>query len=236
MTVKIQYLISITITTHFKPKSGMKVSIIIPYNISRGFLGEAVKSAENQEGWKLNKDYEIIVQHGNRLLGENINDALEKCKGKFIKILADDDLLAPGCLNALYQTALKCDFVCADAYTFDGDKSVIDIYRSTIPDFVRDLADLNTIHGGTILYRKSVMPKWNVYWTAEEYAVSLKMASDGAKFAKVDEVVYWYRSHPNQKSIIYKYSSSDIAVKRLHFIRDVIKKPYFDNSNIINKI
>ena len=214
----------------------MKVSIIIPYNDDRGFLGEAVSSAEHQEGFKLGSDYEIIVQHGGTL-GENVNEAIKKAKGEYIKILADDDLLAQGCLRDLYEFAIQggYDFVCADSYTFEGKMKVIETVCSEIPYTVSKLAEGNTIHGGTILYRKSKFPTWDTsHWTAEEYAVTLQMAAAGCKFGKLDKVVYWYRSHAKQKSIIYRFSEDEkLAVKRIHYIRDEIAAPYLYNRSRI---
>lgn len=215
----------------------MKVSIIIPYNVSRGYLGEAVSSCEHQEGWRLGKDYEIIVQHGNCSLGANMNAALAKAKGKYVKGCAEDDMLAPGCLNDMYEFAVKggYDFVCADAYNFEGNKKVIELCASEIPATVRHLAECNTFHGGTIMYRREIMPKWDEeLWTAEEYEYNLRIAAAGCKFGKLDKVVYWYRSHPKQKSIIYRFGDDgNLAIKRIHYIRDVVANPYSNNNSRI---
>lgn len=209
----------------------MKVSIIIPYNESRGFLGAAVESCERQENMRLGKDYEIIVQHGDCSLGRNVNEAVKKCKGRYIKICADDDMLAPGCLHALYQAAKGYDFICADAYDFENDKQILSYRQSVIPRKVCQLSEANTIHGGTILYRRSVMPRWDEdYWCAEEFDVTIRMAAAGCKFGKVDEVVYWYRVHGGQKSIKNKTVEGDTILKRLRFVRDKIQFPYANHN------
>jgi len=207
----------------------MKVSIIIPYRQCRGYLAEAVASCEHQEGWKLGKDYDIIVQHGDCGLGANMNLALKKAKGKYIKACADDDMLAPGCLEALYNFAEKggYDFVCADAYNFEGNKKILDLSCSELPEKVNQLADHNTIHGGTVLYRRAVMPAWDEeLWTGEEFEYNLRMASEGCKFGKLDEVVYWYRIHVKQKSLVYKSNDGDKILERIRFIRDKIQYQY----------
>lgn len=208
----------------------MKVTIIIPYRGNRGYLAEAVASCEHQEGMQLGEDYEIIVQHGNCTVGENINAALEKAQGKYIKLCADDDMLAPGCLRTLYTFAEagSYDFVCADAYNFEGDRNVIAKICSEIPGHVYELACGNTIHGGTILYRRGAMGRFDSdLWTGEEYELTLRMADAGAKFGKIDEVVFWYRVHPGQKS--NTNSDGDRAVKRFQFIRDTIMHPFMNN-------
>jgi glycosyltransferase involved in cell wall biosynthesis len=212
----------------------MKVSIIIPYNIDRGWLSEAVASCENQEGMTLNKDYEIIVQQGGAL-GANVNEAVRRAKGEFIKNCAEDDKLAPGCIKALYDFAVKgnYDFVCADAYSFGKGKE-LELVQSTIPVMVKDLAEQNTIHGGTILYRKSKMPEWNEnHWTGEEYDVTLRMAENGCKFGKLENIVYWYRIHIKQKSLVYMSHDGEMIKKRLNYIQDEIKSGYLRSQNLI---
>ena len=77
----------------------MDVSIIIPYNEDRGYLDEAIRSAVMQD-YPRNR-YEIIVQEGDHFLGKNINDALRRAKGRYIKVLAEDDLLTPNCIGDL---------------------------------------------------------------------------------------------------------------------------------------
>ena len=218
----------------------MKISIIIPYNINRGWLSEAVASAEQQEGMRLNEDYEIIVQHGDCGLSANINAALDKAKGEYIKTVAEDDALTPGCLRALYTYAKigAYDFVCADAYAFEvasGKRVITDKQCSEIPRTVGELARRNTIHGGTILYRREAMPHWNEkFWTAEEFDVTLRMAMAGAKFGKLDAVVYWYRIHAEQKSLVYKSRDGERIKARHRFIRDEIEYVYGNISTPIN--
>ena len=179
----------------------MKVSIIIPYRKDRGYLKEAVDSASNQDGFTIGVDYEVILQKGEYRLGKNINDAVKKAKGRYIKILADDDLLTPNCLLDLYSKAEQgFDFVCADAIDFGLPEG--DIYHpSLLPRTVNELARENTIHGGSILYRKETMPLWDEdLWSAEEYEMSLRMAAMGLRFGYVDKVVYKYRIHSQRKT------------------------------------
>lgn len=210
----------------------MKVTIIIPYNVSRGYLGQAVTAAEHQEGMKLNEDYEVIVQHGDCGVSENINRALKKAKGDYIKLCAEDDVLALGCLNDLYPFAVAggYDFVCADAYNFENDKQILDLVQSVIPATVANLAERNTIHGGTILYRRDALPEFNEdYWTGEEYDITLRMASQGCKFGKLNKVVFWYRCHARQKSLVYKSENGEMIKRRFRFIRDTISATYANN-------
>jgi len=186
-------------------KEGLKVSVIIPYNINRGYLEQAIASCYDQDGFVLDKDYEVIIQQGDCGLSENVNNAVEKAKGKYIKICAEDDRLTSNCLNDLYTCAESgnYDIVCANAMNVIAD-DLSTIYISRIPETVKDLAKNNTIHGGTTLYLKKSMPVWNEdMWTAEEYELHLVMASKLCRFGYIDELVYVCRlsRHSKSKSI-----------------------------------
>ena len=182
----------------------MKVSIIIPYDIDRGFLNEALKSCNNQYGFYLGIDYEVIQSQDDEPIGININRGVVKAKGEFIKICAEDDLLLPHCLYHLYKAATinALDFVCADALNFDSyTGKVIQTVKSKLPVTVGELAFENTIHGGTCLYRKATMPKWTErYETAEEYDLALRMADAGLRFGYTPHLVYKYRIWSQNKS------------------------------------
>lgn len=188
----------------------MKVSIIIPFKEDRGWLKDAVQSAKNQHDFELDVDYEVILSQSKFSLGYNYNRALEKAKGDFIKGLAEDDMLTPNCLFHLWTKAVAddLDFVCADAINFKNTPSLWRNKRrvkSKIPKYLDSLARANTIHGGTVLYRRDTMPNWNEsLWTAEEFEVALKMARMGLKFGYIPEVVYLYRLHDEMKSGAYR--------------------------------
>lgn len=179
----------------------MKVSVIIPYKADRGFLKDCVDSCKFQVGFTLGRDYEIIQSNGPGSLGANINNGLQKAKGEFIKIVAEDDLLTENCLRTLYDKAIEgYDLVCANSLTFNG-TGITGQVNSEIPKTVHKYAMQNTIHGGTVLYRRSAMGLWRPeMWTAEEYEIQLRMAASGCRFGYVDAVVYMYRRWKGQKS------------------------------------
>jgi glycosyltransferase involved in cell wall biosynthesis len=214
----------------------MEVSIIIPFKEAREFLNEAIASAECQSGFVLNKDYEIILQKGDYRLGKNVNDGVAKAKGRFIKILADDDLLTPNCLIDLYTKAVEgFDFVCANAINFepDGKETLI---RSRIPDNLIEFTYENPIHGGTVLYRKENMPAWDeTMWTAEEYEVTLRMANMGLSFGYVDSIVHRYRLHDSQKSGFYWETDDQTKLYRFEYI-EALQSQYAINKRINKSI
>ena len=212
----------------------MKVSIIIPYVEDRGYLAEAIASCKDQDDFVLGKDYEIILQQGNYGVSKNINDGVEKAKGEFIKICADDDIMTTNCLSSLYEMAkLGFDLVCADSLRISTDEHHRGLWPSILPDTIDELAHFNSLHGGTMLYRKSKMPRWNEdMWTAEEYDVSLRMAVAGCRFGYVQEIVYCYRIWRGNKSMISR-NRGDINVARAKYINDYRSQYYGNFTKIV---
>ncbi len=94
------------------------VSVIIPYHQDRDYLFDAIESYEAQE---FRGTSELILSHNSNFSqGQNINAGLRNVNGKYIKILHDDDLLTPNCLQDLFDKAEQeqADVVFADAHNF----------------------------------------------------------------------------------------------------------------------
>lgn len=211
----------------------MKISIIIPYKEDRGYLSEAVESCQHQKGFTLGMDYEVILSQGDAYIGVNINKAVKRAKGKYIKILAEDDQITSECLHILYKKAEEgYDLVCADALNVFPDRQ--DRESSHIPGTVRRLAMKNTIHGGTTLYRRATMPQWDGnMWTAEEYELHLRMAAMGLRFGYTPGVVYLYRRHDKQKSLGgAQWLKSPDGEYRFEYL-ERIQNQYLNNGTII---
>lgn len=202
----------------------MLISVIIPYNEDRGFLAEAVASAESQYF----KDYEIIKQFGNFNVSKNINDGLRKAKGEYIKILAEDDMLMPNCLRDLYSEIIKgYDFVNANAKNFgvshmwfgDGDYHE-EIFKGRLTNFSEMLAQ-NKLHQITIMFRKKVLFEVGGFdetlLTGEDYDMSLLLLKKGYKLGYINRVVGKYRLHETNKSI-------NLASKEFHERKRKIKE------------
>jgi GT2 family glycosyltransferase len=215
----------------------MKVSIIIPYKEDRGFLHEAVESAKHQIGFVLGKDYEIIQQQGDALLSVNYNNAVKRAKGKYIKILADDDVLTSDCLQTLYPFAEegKYDVVCAGAINFteDGYKVQYSYLPVTIGEFAID----NPIHGGTVLYRRDAFIRVGgmdeKMWTCEEFDLHLRMMKAGCKFGVINKIVYKYRVHADQKSGRYWAKDPETGVYRFEYKEAIQNKWMNDQQKIV---
>ena len=99
------------------------VSVIIPYHQDRGYLLEAIESYELQE---FTGTSELILSHNPTYsLGENFNAGVSQAKGKYVKLLPDDDLLTPNCLQDLFEAAERtnADLVFAQARDFKGSQN-----------------------------------------------------------------------------------------------------------------
>ena len=136
------------------------VSIIIAYDKDRGFLKEAIKSAENQDF----DDYEIIVHQGNYNLSKNFNDAVMKAKGNYIKLFSEDDILLPNCLKDLYEGIKGYDFVNADAINFGsspmwlgGDYQEV-VHKGKLTN-LPEMLFRNCLHGSTLMWRTELFFK-----------------------------------------------------------------------------
>ena len=173
------------------------VSIIIPTTGQRPeWLKEAVASAEKQTY----KDIEIIVKSSPACVSKNINDGIREAKGEFIKLCADDDLLLPRSVEFLVNGIKGYDFVCGNAQEF-GDRT--GVYKSK-PASLESLLAHNTLHGGTMLYRKDILLEVGGFdedlICAEEYDLHLALLQKGYKLGYVDEIVFFSRAHGGQKS------------------------------------
>ena len=203
----------------------MDVSIIIPYNKDRGWLHEAVRSAENQE---FSGTFEVIKQKGPFNSATNLNNGILKAKGKYIKKLDEDDVLPPDSIQLLYDKIIQgYDVVCSNAMTFQGKHKKTE--KSYIPDYVWQMARDYKIHGGSTLYSKAALNKIGCFdqtlWTGEEYDLHLRLAMF-ARWGYIDEVTYFYRKHENQKSMQGGFKDSQRYIDRKRFIRNRITIKY----------
>jgi len=194
------------------------VSVIIPYHQDRGYLFDAIESYEAQE---FTGTSELILSHNPIFSqGQNINAGVAQAKGKYIKILHDDDLLTPNCLQDLFDKAEQeqADVVFADARNFYSDGGGLvggfdrgGIFTSKFTNISLDsLLESNFIHGPTVLYRTKMFQAVGGFdeslWTVEEYEFHLRCLHQGYKFVYLPQVVVNYRIWPSSKGVQYHYS------------------------------
>ena len=185
----------------------MRISIVIAYNRDRGFLKEAIKSAEAQDF----DDYEIIVHQGNFNFSKNLNDAIKKAKGEYVKLLNEDDLLLPNCLKDLHKGIRGFDFVNADIMNFGindmwwGDMEYHEsIHKGKLTNFA-EMLFRNQLNQVSIMYRTDILFEIGGFDetlnTAEDYDINLLLLKKGYKLGYIPKVVGKYRVHETNKSI-----------------------------------
>jgi hypothetical protein len=151
--------------------------------------------------------------------------------------MAEDDILLPDCLTNLFGVIRTgFDLVCAHAYNFNKTKQWP--FYSQLPLNVRTLSLDNTIHGLTVMYRRSSLEKvavngeiFRTTWSglpldcAEEYELHLRMLAAGMRFGLYDGFVGKYRIHSNQKSLGVNFHTGDRIKQRYDTILS-IKRHY----------
>jgi glycosyltransferase involved in cell wall biosynthesis len=193
----------------------VKVSIIIPYNIDRGYLKCAVQSVKNQ----LYQHIELIMacQPGYNC-AQNINWGFKQSTGQFIKILAEDDMLPSNSIADLVTGMAGYDFISANAQYF-GEVNYIDYGHITSLD---EMLMHNQIHGGTVLYTRQCFSDSGGFdetlMTGEEYDFHLRLFSMGFRHGYINKLVHMYRVHPLQKST---WTNKEEKIKRHEYIQKI---------------
>jgi hypothetical protein len=207
----------------YPEKPQVDVSVIIPYHKDRGYLSEAIESYEKQI---FSGTSELILSHGpEKSLGGNFNEGIRKANGKYVKILPDDDLLTPNCLQDLFDAACEyeADLVFAQARNFAG-KGVEKISKSPVVNdmTLQSLIDNNFIHAITTLYRTEMLLQLQGFdismWTAEEYEFHLRCLASGYKPHFVPSIVCEYREWEGSKSRVYRLQRKQ---ERLDYIEQI---------------
>jgi len=205
------------------------VSVIIPYHQDRDYLFDAIESYEAQE---FRGTSELILSHNSNFSqGQNINAGLRNVNGKYIKILHDDDLLTPNCLQDLFDKAEQeqADLVFADAHNFYSEGgSLFETEGILTSNFnsisLLNLLESNFIIGPTTLYRTEMFRNVGGFdeslWTVEEYEFHLRCLSQGYKFIYLPQVVVNYRIWPSSKSIQYRLNKSEERLKLIESIKE----------------
>jgi len=203
----------------------MDVSIIIPADKDRGFLRDAIASCERQT---FRGSYEIIVQMNNVTLGKNVNDGFMASTGEWIKVLAEDDLLAEDAIHNLWTFAQGgYDWVYGDAMQFEGDieDDKFSYHRSRPWFTLEELLKDNVMNGGAQLYKRSVFERtggWDEnLWTGEEYDWHLLLTHWNFQRGYVPKIVLFQRMHTDSK---YNYFEANHGQERRNLIESIRKR------------
>jgi glycosyltransferase involved in cell wall biosynthesis len=178
-----------------------KVSVIVPYNKNRGWLYDCIWSIVTQD---YAGEIEVLLSKSNDRVGTNINRAVEKATGEYIKFIPEDDMLTPNCIRESVAGIGQFDVIHGNAYFIENGS----IVRISIPQKksfgLDDMLSKNYVHGGTLFFKRDVLlnePFDESLWTAEEYELNLRLLKKGFTFGYVDAFMTYNRLHGLQKSI-----------------------------------
>lgn len=204
------------------------ISIIVSAHEDRGYIMECLDSIDlaisNFKGEcelilafdgdyddpfieKMMSYFDIIAPTGEKSnLAKNYNNAIQNAKGKYIKIMADDDIMDGQTLQLLFDVAEKqtSDLVYSN-YSAFGEKSFH--YHTPLKDFknFKALVLARKIATGTCLIKTdsfyAVGGFDEEFDIAEGYCLFLRLLNAGFKnYDFLNHQAVYYRLHKNQKS------------------------------------
>jgi GT2 family glycosyltransferase len=200
----------------------MKISVIIPYKVDRGWLMDAVNSVP--------KGVQLLLSQGEGNWPENFNKVLSKADGDLIKFLHEDDMLTPNAIEsyirAFSSPSFKdIDFAHGNAYEIfmnTGRSHNLYIPKVKFPT-VYDLLMRNVIHSASLIYRREVFEKVGLFDetlnTAEEFEFNLRCLKAGLKIGYINVPLAYYRRHPAQKVRTVSIDKKDAE-------REMVKNKY----------
>jgi GT2 family glycosyltransferase len=204
------------------PTEKKKVTIIIPYNIDRGFLTDAIKSVP--------EDVQLIVSQGDGNWPQNFNKALPQAEGRYIKYLHEDDMLTPNCIEDSVRAIEEqgVDFIHGNAIEFSQQTGTKAIWKpSNLYPTLSELITKNTIHSATTMYRREVFNKVGLFneteqvRSFEELEFNIRCLQMGMKIGYCNSTLAFYRRHPNQ---LIKTTDKEKRTKNRKDVIDNFKK------------
>jgi hypothetical protein len=196
-----------------------KVTVIIPYNIDRGYLKDAIASVPDS--------VQLILSQGKGNWPQNFNNVLNQAEGAYIKYLHEDDMLTPNCIEDSVKAIEEqgVDFIHGMAIQHSQTSGKEEVWTPPVLfPTLQQLCEKNTIHSATTMYRREVFEKVGRFNESdqvksfEEYEFNIRCLQMGMKIGFCPSTLAFYRRHPDQ--LIKKVS----RVKRLANRQEIIKK------------
>jgi glycosyltransferase involved in cell wall biosynthesis len=170
----------------------VRVSVLTPSVPERPrFLRECFRSVEAQTLPEYQRQHLVAIDEAHAGCAVTVNRLAVEAVGEWLFILADDDLMLPGCLEAHLAAAVDADVVYAPPLVWGADATA---YRQGHPA----IPSASLIR--TALWRQ--LGGYNETLRREEDRDFYERAVEaGARFVRVaDEPTWVYRIHPGSKS------------------------------------
>ena len=230
------------------------ISIIVPVYNCEKTISALIQSIKKQtyidfevilvnDGSTDNTEYEAIKEINNDcrffiVNQENSgapiarNNGLIKAKGEYIYLCDADDVLAPQCLEKLFNTIIREQSDIAIARYSRFEKNIEESYNhKELPIKAEELsveyrAYFHDPIPGTKLYKKDIIDKYNIRFAdvkiAQDLNFYLKYINCTNKISDIEDIVYYYRITAGSISRTYK----------LENLLDV-KKSFYDVLNFM---
>jgi hypothetical protein len=175
-----------------------RCTVIIPYNIDRGWLKEAINSVP--------KDCQLLISQGDGNWPENFNKVLALAEGEYIHWLHEDDMLTENCIEDSIKAIEDqgVDFIHGNALELSMQSGARITYKPRIAKpTIEDLMRKNTIHSTTLMYKRIIFEALGglneTLDVMEEYEFNLRCLKAGFKIGYCNSLLAVYRRHPQQK-------------------------------------
>ena len=190
---------------------------------------------------------QIIKNECNLGINASIFKALStksKKTGYFVKLIATDDVLAPGALAALSDTSLEVDMVYSDGYLIDESGNIFDEYN-TLPErfFTPNFRSLgfyvNFYPAPTACVKVEVLlealSSFSAVRNAEDWPLLTTLLSSKTVVKKIDLRTVYYRRHNSSLSYSFFNKKSKISEILLADIRKILlSHSEFNDSKFVN--
>lgn len=184
--------------------------------------------------WLLNnktrfKRFQIIESDHNTGISCNCNRAISNITGKYLKLLAGDDLLEPGAISEYVRYVIdhpQAIFVFSRVMVFGNDKDSIDYYTNNVFDYTFFSLDSQEQYERLIGHWCAIIPAsssfvnvevakdFNVLFfderipMLEDWSKWIQLSSKGIKFHFIDKQLVRYRVSSSSVSVGEKHKDS----------------------------
>lgn len=197
------------------------------------------------------QNYKIFTSEENRGIPGNCNRAIKECSGKYIKLIAADDLLMPRCIernvnfmklnNNLIQFSKSQYFYEENdrVYNIENEYNLSDKinYMSAKKQFEK-MAYANYIQAPTVFFHRDFFNKYGLYDERykfiEDYPLWCKCLAMGEKMLFIDEYTIMYRQHNSSlTNSADKYINENTFIDYVNFFDDYLKSELVKRKKIL---
>jgi GT2 family glycosyltransferase len=216
----------------------MKLSVLMPVYNGQRYLAEAVDSVLGQsfgdfelivvDDGSTDGTSEVLAGYGDprlrvaRTPHRGLIPALERAaaeaQGPYLARMDDDDRSDPRRFAEQVRVLDQRDdvaLVTCYADLIDADGVCRGVYHPPLSDdLILDLAAGNPlVHGSVMMRRRDFLEAGGYSRAPEDYALWIRLARQGKRFAVVPDVLYAFRTHPSRYSLTHTRSQTEAILE-----------------------